>query len=45
LSPSKHRIGSSAIFQSSVSWSSVSAVPSGATVAGKPAVTIAITST
>ena len=44
-SPSKQRIGSSAIRQSSASWPSVSAVPSGATVFGKPAPTIAITST
>ena len=44
-SPSKHRIGSSAIFHNSASWSSVSAVPSGATVAAKPAVTMAMTST
>ena len=36
LSPSKQRIGSSAIFHSSVSWFSVSAVPSGATLASKP---------
>ena len=36
LSPSKHRIGSSARRQSSASWSSVSAVPSGATAWGKP---------
>ena len=35
LSPSKHRTGSSAIFHSSASWFSVSAVPSGATRAGK----------
>ena len=35
LSPSKQRIGSSAIFHNSASWFSVSAVPSGATVAGK----------
>ena len=32
LSPSKQRIGSSAIFHSSASWFSVSAVPSGATL-------------
>ncbi len=33
LSPSKHSTGSSAIFHKSASWSSVSAVPSGATAA------------
>ena len=43
-SPSKQRTGSSAICQSMRSWSSVSAVPSGATVASKPAATQAITS-
>ena len=37
--------GSAAIFHSNASWSSVSAVPSGATVAAKPTVTMAITST
>src|SRR5580704_1949589 len=37
LSPSKQRIGSSAIFHNSASWFSVSAVPSGATLAGYPA--------
>ena len=36
LSPSKQRIGSSAIFHNSASWFSVSAVPSGATLAGYP---------
>ena len=44
-SPSKQRIGSSAIFHSSASWFSVSAVPSGATAPPKPAVTMAMTST
>ena len=44
LSPSKHKIGSSAIFHNSASWFSVSAVPSGATLAGKPAPTMAMTS-
>ena len=43
-SPSKQRIGSSAICQRSRSWSSVSAVPSGATVASNPAATQAMTS-
>ena len=38
-------IGSSAIFHNSASWFSVSAVPSGATLAPKPAPTMAITST
>ena len=36
-SPSKHSTGSGAMRQSSRTWSSVSAVPSGATVCGKPA--------
>ena len=45
LSPSKQRIGSSARRQSRASWSSVSAVPSGATAWGKPATLREITST
>ena len=44
-SPSKQRIGSSAIRQRICSWRSVSAVPSGATVWAKPAPTIWMTST
>ena len=45
LSPSKQRIGSSAMRQSRPHWSGVSAVPSGATQWGKPAAVMAITST
>ena len=45
LSPSKQRIGSLAMLHSSAHCSGVSAVPSGATVWGKPAWVIAITST
>ena len=44
LSPSKHTTGSGTIFHSSAIWSSVKAVPSGATVWRKPARCSAITS-
>ena len=45
LSPSKQRIGSSAIFHRRSHCSAVSAVPSGATTLGKPAAVMAMTST